>query len=600
MSNLINTGDLDFATIKQNLKNYLSSQEQFADYDFDGSVLSTLIDLLAYNTHYNALYTNMAINEMFIDSASKRSSLASIAKLLGYTPKSISSAKAIIDITVSGYGTNTNFLTLSPGTSFTSEVNDKEYTFSLIDAVSATKSAFDDSFVFRDVPIYEGELAEITYTQSSSTKFVIPEDKVDIETINVTVLNSTTSETVKYINAKSIVDTKSTDNVFFVKYIEGNLYEIFFGNGTFGTEVPDGSVVKISYLVSSGADANYCAVFAYLSGADPTKTYNIVTQYAAALGSAEEDKESIRLFAPMIYQAQNRAVTADDFAAIISEMYPQIESVTTWGGQDHIPPQYGKVLISAKPYGRDKFTSLEKNEFRKGILSKKSVVTVQPEFVDPIYYNIEFISNVYYSPSKTTLTPGQLSLAVTDIITEYSKTLSKFNSTFRHSYITGLIDKVDSSIVSSINTIKVRYTVEPKLNLEENYSINFYNPIAKSNTSTFYSSRFFLEGYTDRGYLKNTGDDIEFYVEDVNGVPYFVKKIGTIDFTGKITLDKMKITSLYDDVFEFVFWPESYDVIPPNGVIVRMPSNRITVNAIVDKLSQSRTAKTDHIFSPSR
>jgi hypothetical protein len=599
-SRLINTGDLDFSSIKQNLKMFLSDQDELADYDFDGSVISTVIDLLAYNTHYNALYTNMAINEMFIDSASKRSSISSLAKLLGYVPRSVSSARANVDITVGTYGISSNVLTLDAGATFTTEVNNTQFTFNLIEPISITKLPSESFFTFANVLIYEGSLGKITYVANPETRYVVPELNVDTTTIKISVFDPSNSSTTIYNNAKSTVDTKSTDNVFFIRHVEDNLYEVTFGDGTFGTVVPNGCVVTMRYLISSGAAANAAAIFSYAGGLDSTKGYDIVTNLASAMGSDEEDKESIRFFAPLSYQAQNRAVTANDYAAVVSEMYPQIESINVWGGQDNIPPQYGKVFISAKPYGRDVFSTLEKNEIKQGILGRRSMVTVTPEFVDPAYYNIEIEANVYYAPGKTAYTAGELANQVTAVINDYGNTLAKFESAYRHSVLTTKIDSTELSIVSSINTIRIRYTIKPMYNVEKNYSINFYNPIASSNTATFFSTRFYMKGYTDRGYLKNNGSDIEFYTEDANGVPFYQETVGTIDFNGKINLNNITLTSLYDEQFEFVFYPSSYDVIPPNGVIVRMKPEHVKVNILVDKLSQVRNARTEHVFSLSR
>jgi hypothetical protein len=599
-SSLINTGELDFNGIKQNLKTFLSNQTELADYDFDGSVISTLIDVLAYNTHYNALYTNMAINEMFIDSASKRSSISSIAKLLGYVPRSIASSFATVDIEVGPFSANENVFTLDIGTQFSTEVNDDQFTFNIIDAVSASKLPTESTFKFTNVKIHEGARGDITYTAFPDTRYVLPEKDIDTKSVRVSVFDPGTGLTKIFINASSIVDTKPTDRVFFLKHVENNLYEVKFGDGTFGESISDGSIVSMTYLVSSGNAANGAAVFSYSGGSDSNKSFNVITSFASAMGSAEEDKESIRYFAPLNYQAQGRAVTSGDYAAIVSEQYPQIETVSVWGGQDNIPPQYGKVFISVKPYGRNSFSQLEKNEIKRGILSRRSVVTVALEFVDPLYYNVEFYGNVYYDPSKTVLSAGALVNQVTDVVTEYAADLSKFDSAYRHSTLTGRIDKTEPSIVSSINTVRVRYEIEPVFNIEKNYSVNFRNPIASSNTSTFFSTRFYLNGYSDRGYLKNEGSEVNFYTEDVNGVPYYQETVGSIDFNGIINLNNLVITNLYDEIFEFVFYPNSYDIIPPNGVIVRMLPEHIKITAIVDKLSQVRTQRSEHIFSPSR
>lgn len=600
MSSLIRTDELDFARIKQNIKTFLSSQSTLQDYDFEGSVLSTLIDVLAYNTHYNSLYTNLAINESFIDSASKRSSLSSISKLLGYIPRSVASSKAIVNIVVSTFDANTNVLTLPAGMTFSSTVDNTAYVFNLISDVSASKSSSSSSFLFPNISIYEGERSTITYTKSISSKFVIPEENVDTNTLRVSVYNPADSSNTSYIYARSLVDVSATDDVYFLKQVDGTLYEIFFGDGVFGTVVEDGSIITMSYLVCTGEDSNAASIFSYSGGADSTKTYGITTQFVASGGAPQEDKESIRYFAPLSYQSQGRAVTANDYAATLSELYPNIETINVWGGQDNIPPKYGKVFIAAKPYGRDSFTDAEKSDLRQGIISTRGVVTVTPEFVDPKYFDIEMATNVYYDPGKTTIRSGEIATNVRDVISSYGTTLSKFEVAFRHSKVTAAIDKAEKSIVSSISTIRVRSTQTPILGVESDYSVNFRNPIAQSNISTFFSTRFFLLGYTNRGYLKNNGADIEFYTEDSAGVPTLEKVVGTLDFNGSINLQNLQIVSLYDPILEFVFYPSSYDVIPPNGTIVRLPDNKVTINVIVDNLSQVKSARFDHIFSPSR
>lgn len=596
---LINTGDLDFAAIKQNLKSFLSTQTELVDYDFDGSVISTLIDLLAYNTHYNALYTNLAINEMFIDSASKRSSITSLAKLLGYTPKSVTSAKAIVNIAVTPENQSSTVITLAAGTTFSTDISGKAFVFNLLTDVSASRVPGATQFVLNNIPLYEGEKVSITYTKSANTRFVIPEKHADISLLKVSAFDPALSKTTVYTAANTIVDTKSTDNAYFTKQTDG-LYEIFFGDGVFGTTVPVGAVVTLTYLISLGADANGAAVFSYSGSGNSRNAYSVTTVFASSGGAAEEDKESIRFFAPLSYQAQGRAVTANDYAALVSESHSNIESVSVWGGQDNVPPQYGKVFISVKPYGRDTFTAREKMEFKKGIISKRGMITVTPEFVDPKYFDVMMDANIYYDPSKTTQAPGELATSIRDVIAAYSETLSKFEVAYRHSTITAAMIATDKSIVSSIGSVRIRHEIPLYLGVDASYSVNFGNPVHWEPHATFYSTRFYLNGYTDRGYLKNNGANIEFHTEDSKGTPYFQKIVGTLNFEGSVDIQSLNITALYDDKLEFVFWPNSYDVIPPNGTIVRLLPKYTSVNMVVDALSQSRNSRREYIFSSSR
>lgn len=599
MTNPILTESLDFAEIKANLKTFLAAQPTLLDYDFDGSIISNLIDVLAFNTHYNALYTNMAINEMFLDSASKRSSVASIAKLLGYVPKSIAAPKAVVRVEATKIsGTPDATLILPRGSTFTTTLDGTSYVFNLLEDKITAKNNAANLYVFNNVTIQEGELATISYIQSPKTKLIIPETKADTTTLKVSVTTNNISKV--YTAATSIIDVGYFDDVFFLKYRDDGFYEIYFGDGTFGTVVPDGSVVSMSYLVCNGAAANLASSFTYAAGADSNYQFTVNTTYASASGAGEEDKEAIRFFAPMTHQAQGRAVTANDYVAILAESYPNIETVAVWGGQDNIPPKYGKVFIAAKPYGKDAFTTNEKYDLARGIIKNRGVVTVTPEFVDPKYFEVELTSNIYYTPNKTTLAAGAIQSNALAVIETYANTLSKFDTAFRHSVITNKLAVVDPSVVSTISTIRVRHTLTPYLGVSTNYSTKFGNPIAVAADATFSSSRFFLNGYANRGYLSNVGTDVVFFTEDAGGGPTYQIVVGSLNFAGSVTLQNLQIQTLHDDLFEFVFYPSSYDVIPPNGVIVKLPMQYVKVNMIIDSLSQSRNAKGEYVFSSSR
>lgn len=600
MSNLLRTGDLDFADIKANLKAFLAGQPTLLDYDFDGSVISTIVDLLAYNTHYNALYTNMAVNEMFIDSASKRSSIVSIAKLLGYTPRSITTSRATVNLTITPYDSAEYLITLPAGTSFNTEISGSSYTFSTIEDISDVRVAPATSFTISNLVLYEGVFSSIKYIKAVGSTFVIPEVTVDMTSLRVSVYNPGSGVTTIFSSAQSIIDTLPTDNVFFTKHRSDGFYEIYFGDGIFGTPVDIGSTVTLRYLISVGAAANGASSFIYSGGYNSLNEYSVTSVITSAGGAAEEDKESVRFYAPLAYQAQGRAVTANDYAAAVAEAYPDVETISVWGGQDNIPPMYGKVFIAAKPSGRDAFTDAEKRIMKNGIISKKGMVTIIPEFVDPKYFDIEAVCNVYYDPNKTDLAPGAIKTNIQDAIATYGSTLSKFDAAYRHSVVSSTIDSANNSIVSSINSVRIRYLLNPVFSVYANYSVNFNNPFAQTAAGTFWSTRFYLSGYTDRGYLKNNGAVIEFYTETSSGAPVFQKAMGTLDYSGKITLDSMNITTLYDPLLEFVFYPESYDVIPPNGIIVRLQSKYTTVNMIVDTLSQNRNSRSGYIFSSSR
>lgn len=601
MSNLqqIKTDDLDFDAIKQNLKNYLSTQANFKDYNFEGSVMSTIVDLLAYNTHYNSLYTNLAINESFIDSASKRASLVSLAKLMGYTPKSVTSSKAVVTLNISTpQNTYSNVLTLPAYTKFTSNNNGTLYTFSTVEDVTSYRIADADPFIFTNLTLVEGVLTSITYNTGDAAIYVIPEPTVDTGTLRVKVYNPINGATDYYNFANSIVGTTITDKVYFIKQREDLYYEVYFGDGIFGVAVNPGNIITLSYMISSGDAANGCNTFSYSGGYDANLIYSFQATIPSAHGAPEESKDSIRYYAPMVYQSQDRIVTANDYESALVNEFPDIEIINVWGGQDNIPPEYGKVFIAAKPYGRNNFSEKEKNLMLRGIVSRKNVLTVTPVFVDLRYLDIEIISSVYYDPKKTINASGDILSIVKNVIANYGNTLS--GESFRYSKLTGFIDLAEPSIVSNITTVRVRTEITPKLNINDSYIINFGNPIAHDSSSTFYSTRFFVDGITERCYLKNNNTIIELYKESTDGTPQYMRNVGTLSYDGSIVIDSLLITNLYDTKLEFVFYPDSYDVIPPNNYIIRMPLDKITVNMLVDSLSQNRSAKTDHIFSSSR
>jgi len=598
----INTGELDFSEIKQNLKTFLQGQSVLADYDFDGSVLSTVLDVLAFNTHYNALYNNMTINEAFIDSASKRASLISIAKLMGYVPSSVTSASAIIGLEISTPNTdNSNIYTLPAGTTFAAAKDGTTYTFNLMQDVTMGRVSSTDKYIMGGYAVLEGSPNKITYTSGAGVHFVIPDRACDTKTISVSVYNPTTLQTTVFTQANSLVGVRSTDNVYFVKQREDLFYEIYFGNGSFGQSIPSGATVTIKYLASSGEAANDSGFLVYTGGGNPDYTYTVTTEVVAGGGASEETKDSIRFNAPLAHQAQDRIVSANDYTALLMNYYPSIESVSVWGGQDNNPPQYGKVFIAAKPFNRDAFSTVEKNNMTSGIIAKKNIITVTPVFVDPIYLDVELVTNVYYDPAKTTLTPGQLATNVRDTISQYSSTLSKFESAFRYSYVSTKIDETDEAIVSNITNIRIRHPIDVVYGITNNYIANMGNPVAKSDKPTFYSTRFYQTGITNRCYLENSGTDIRLIQELPTGTPVDMGSVGTLDFeNGIITANGLNIVSLYDAKFEFVFYPSSFDVVPLNRYIVRLPADKVTVNMIVDTLSQTRAAKTSHIFTASR
>lgn len=586
----IRTDALDFDEIKENIKEFLRGQSEFTDYDFDGSALSILLDVLAYNTHYNSLYTNLAVNEMFLDSANKYSSVVSLAKTLGYNAKSITSATAKINLTI----TTSNFvqtLVIPAGTVFRANVGNEEFNFIVNSDVSAqgyTPDTISGIYRFYDIELVEGYQLTKKYTFSASgNQFVIPNRLADVSSVTVKVQdNSSSNNYTGFGPAGNFLTVGPTSNVFFVKQREDLYYEIYFGNNTIGKALSPGNVVHITYLVSSGESANGANNFVYSSGLNFEFVSAVVELVSAASGGApEEDIDSVRFNAPRAFASQNRAVTAEDYKNILYTNYPSIETIATWGGQDNSPPVYGKVYISAKPYGANNFTVTEKENITNFLKNSKGVVSVTPVFVDPKFLRIELTSTVNYNKNTARRSAGEISSLVKSYIDQYSESLGKFGSTFRFSRIVSLIDSADDSIVSNITSIRVRHTVTPIYNKNARYLVNLDNIIYKDPLGgAFYSTRFYTPSIDDRCYLRDDGaGKIFLFSESSNGKATSIRSVGKINYSsGQIDVQELTISGLHDDLFEFVIAPAKNDIFPTREFIIQLPAELININMQVD------------------
>lgn len=606
----ITTVDLDFDDIKQNLKTFLKSQTTFQDYDFEGSSLSVLLDVLAYNTHYNALYTNLAVNESFLDSASKRSSVVSRAKEIGYIPGSAKCATAIVDITVSNTTSTPTVLTLPKNSVFTTTVDGNQYNFYTIEDNTAGVNS--GTYTFSNIVLREGTPLSYKYSVSENQRYIIPNTDVDKSTIAVKVQASASSSSfTTFINQENILNISSTDNVFFIKEIEDEFLELEFGNGVIGTALQIGNIVNIEYFVSNKSAANGARLFNYQGSTLLGGIVTATTLSAAAGGVDKEDIDTIRFNAPRAYSAQNRGVTANDYKSIILTNYDEAQSVNVWGGEDNIPPVYGKVFISIKPKSTNTLTTFEKNYVVNNILKPRNVVTITPEIVDPEYIDLLLNTTVYYNPKNTTKTENQLKTLVRDTITSYNDNyLDSFDGIFRFSQYSKLIDSAEESIVSSITTIKLRREVEPKYNLSANYNIELVNPIYNAEVAeqAVTTTGFYLAGYDQIMYLEdlplgNDSGTFRIYYNDIDlNKQYLAGTIGTIKYsTGTITIKGLTVTGIASDTWDFIIKPQSNDVVSVRNQLVRIQPEHVTVNAIVDKVSVGDAAgNSNYIFTSSR
>jgi len=607
----ISVAELDFDAIKSNLKTYLEGQATFADYDFEGAGLSVLLDTLAYNTHYNALYTNLAVNESFLDSASKRSSIVSRAKEIGYVPYSATGATARINITVTGTSSTPASLTIPANTPFSTTIDGKSYNFYNIDAAIAVLSG--STYTFTNVDVKEGSPLTFRYTVADGAKYILPNLDVDLSTLKVRVqenLSSSVFET--YNNQENILEIDSTTPVYFVKEIEGQLYELEFGNGTIGKALANGNVVTLTYMTTNKADANGARVFSYQGPTLLSGNVAVTTVIAAINGSDIEEIDSIKYNAPRSYTSQNRAVTVDDYKSLLFKSYPEAESINIWGGEDNIPAQYGKVFISIKPKTTTYLTDAQKSLIVNEILKTKNVVSITPEVVNPEYINLSLNVTAYYNPRITTRSINDMKALIVQTIEDYNDNhLNSFDGIFRYSNLTSLIDETEESIVSHIMTIKLHREIEVAYNTNQTYTINLGNPIYASGVpeESITSSGFFIPGNANVMYLednptnKTTGTIRMYYF--VNDIKTYVRTFGSVEYaSGTIVLNELEISgidSTTSGIFELFIKPQSNDVVSVRNQLVFIPDDQIDVSVIVDQVATGDQAGgSNYVFTSSR
>lgn len=511
--------DLDFNTIKASFTQYLQGQSTFSDYDFAGSGLSTLLDVLAYNTQYNAYYLNMVANEMFLDSAIQRSSVVSHAKLLNYTPKSAVAPTATVSLTFNNV-TDSSLTLPAYSTFISSALNGVNYTFINTDTYTVNTNTVTNSVTFPSVQIKQGVTAAYSFVVNSSTNpdylFEIPDASIDTSTLKVLVQQSGSNTSYDIYNTASNFLTLTGDSkVYFLQEgINGN-YQIYFGDGIVGSKLSDGNIVKVSYISTEGTASSGANSFTFMdtvSGYAASSTKSIV---AASSGKAKESIASIKYQAPKSYSAQNRAVTKDDYITIIQQNNLDVtfDAVNVWGGEENDPPVYGQVFISMKPTGAYNLTETQKQRLIQEVIKPISVLTVTPTIVDPDYTYIKLDATVYYDPYKTTLTSSQIETGVINAIRNYATTnLNTFNATFNSFDIYSAIQGFDNSIVTSDFTVQLQKKFFPNLSTPTTYKLYYNTPLSKGMFQSGVSSLPAIQ-FVDALSLSNTIDGV--YIEEV-------------------------------------------------------------------------------------
>ena len=498
MAQRLRITELDFDTIKTNLKNYLQSQSEFTDYDFDGAGLSYLLDILAYNTHYQAYYLNMVANESFMDTAITRDSVVSNAKNLGYVPKSRSATKAQVTITIDTGNTTPDQLTLPRGTVFLSNLIDgKAYNFITIEDIVISKS--NTSFIFDTVDIYEGNITSTTFVQNNLSNpkqiFTLPDSNIDTSTLLVTVtdVSSNTASEV-YTLVTDATELSTTSPVYYLQEGLGGLYQIYFGGDNVGKSIPDGSTVSVSYLVTNAYAADSASSFVGMSPIGIYPSYTVTTVTNAAGGAEKESLDSIKQSAPLSFASQNRLITTNDYKALLQQQYPQASSVSVWGGQEQTPKVYGKVFASIKPKTGYYLSETEKQKIIDDIITPKSILSVKTEIIDPSYTYLKLQIDVRYDKNKTNLAVDTIKNSIRLVVLNYKLTnLDKFDGQFNTSSLVEGILAIDKSIVACDINVRLSKKVEPTLNVNRSYTIDFKNKLLRGSIdSQLQSDEFYV------------------------------------------------------------------------------------------------------------
>jgi len=601
--------NLDFDQIKTNLKSFLKNTSEFSDYDFEGSNLSTLIDLLAYNTYYNSYYLNMVGNEMFLDTAVLRESLLSKTKELNYIPQSAIAAAATVNLLIEydGSGTQPNIITIPRNTKFSATVDGKTYSFNTETSYAAFRVGSTAHYSVDNVRLVEGEALSFVYdahNSSSPQKYVIPNDNVDINRLQVFVQKSGSSlDRTVYNKADNLFGLDPTSLVYFIQPFVGNQYEVVFGDGVFGKSLETGNIVSIDYCATDGDNVNGADSFTFADSIPQVASITATTVTKADGGSFEETTESIRFRAPRHYATQFRAVTAADYKSLIEQSHPQFRSVRVYGGEESTPPEYGKVFIAIRPGQTETLAETEKNQVLS-FLSDKKVVSVTPEVIDPEYIYLDFNYVVNYDPKLTSKTAGELEETIRqEIISFGQNNLGTFGSSLRASKFAAQIDNVDRSILGSTGTFNVAKRITPLNNIQQSFNLKFSNPIRAfdsgherhaGHSPSVFSTQFNVrypanaQGSVIPAFIQDDGNGVLYVYTNSNlgsGQTILQSNAGTVDYvTGEVNIQNVWFVDYpLETGLEIRAFLQSFDVTPFGNQILLVDEAGLEVTAIPEK-----------------
>jgi hypothetical protein len=607
---LVKFANLDFDQVKQSIKDYIKSNSNFTDYDFEGSNLSVIIDALAYNTYLSSYNANMLSNEVFIDSATLRENIVSLARNIGYTPRSRKAAKANISFTVNVGSSTALTLTLRAGTVATSRERFGNTSFTFTIPADITVPIVNGVATFDNITVFEGNYVTENFTVNTNIpnqKFILGNEHIDTSSLVIRVYPTAQDTSFKQYNFKSdLFNVVADSRVYFIQEISDQRYELFFGDGIFGKKLENENYITASYTVTNGEDGNGVSSFVFAgrifdnNGTLVTSDISALTTNSNSSGGQEiESVDSIRKFSTRQYSTQNRAVTSSDYESLIPRIYPDAESVTVFGGEELEPPRYGRVYVSIKPVNGQYLSATIKDNLVDE-LRKYKIAGVLPVILDVKYVFIEFNSTVFYDPSLGS-NANYLKSSVTECVENYadSTELNKYGAKFKYSKFTKVIDDCTDAITSNITNIFIRRDLAPVLNAFAEYEICFGNRFhVNPNGYNLKTSGFRVSGIADTVYFSDTpnpdlltGTIFLFKVDETTQAGTVLKSVGTIDYVkGEILIDPIRITGTsktnsQGPIIEFAIKPYSNDVIGKQELYLQLDINNSTINMLKDDIS---------------